>query len=122
MPHCCAFGCNNQLKNKKEDSITFHRLPGEGRKQVRAQWITVIGRPQKNLPKHVYLCSSHFDPSCFDESANIRYKLLVFCSKKRLEPDAVPTMFTHKPGPKECTTSVARAAKHKRQEVKKSLI
>ena len=67
MPHCCAFGCSNESKNKKVDSITFHWIPGEDRKHVRNKW--------KNLPKHVYLCSEHFDASCFNESADIRYHI-----------------------------------------------
>ena len=38
--------------------------------------------------------------------------------RRELKSEAVPTKFTHKPTPKVRSSSVARAAKRKRQEVK----
>ena len=122
MPHCCAFNCNNEStgqKNTGKDGkkVTFHRVPGEDKKELRQKWLIAIGRRQDNLPKFPHLCSDHFDPSCFDESVDLRNRLLG--DKRRcLKDGAVPTIFSHKPAPKVRATSVARAAKRNRQEVR----
>ena len=74
-------------------------------------------RPIESLPKCPYLCSDHFDLTCFDESVHLQNQLLGG-SKRKLKKDAVPTIFSHKPAPKACVTSVARAVKRKHQEVR----
>lgn len=69
----------------------------------------------ENLPKCPYLCSDHFDPSCFDKSVDLQNQLLGG-SKRKVKKDAIPTIFSHKPAPKVRVTSVARAEKRKHQE------
>ena len=125
MPHCCAYGCNNESKKQTytagvgrgENKVTFHRVPGTDHRELRKKWLIAIGRPKENLPKCPYLCSDHFDPSCFDESADLRNKLLGG-TKRKLKDNVVPTIFAHKPAPKVRASSVARATKRKRQEVR----
>ena len=106
-------------KRKGRKKVTFHRIPGNDKKELRKKWLVAIGRPIENLPKCPYLCSDHFDLSCFDESVDLQNQLLGG-SKRKLKNDAVPTSFSHKPTPKARVTSVARAAKRKHQEVRKT--
>ena len=122
MPHCCAYECNNESKKQKETGKvekkgTFHRIPGNDKKELRKKWLVAIGHPIENLPKCPYPCSDHFDISCFDESVDLQNQFLGG-SKRKLKKDAVPTIFSHRPAPKARITSVARAAKRKQQEVR----
>ena len=97
MPHCCAWGCNNQPKLNK--NVTYHILPKDQR--IANQWIKNISRPRTNLPKVVYLCSEHFEESCFDAHHDMKRRLLPESSKSRikriLNKDAVPTIFPQNP-------------------------
>ena len=117
MPYCCAVGCNNDSKNKNP-SISFHRVPLQG--EIRKKWLIAIKRPKANLPKEPYLCSAHFEPHCFNESVDLQNELMGGKTKRRreLKSEAVPTKFAHKPTPKVRSSSVARATKRKRQEVR----
>ena len=122
MPHCCAYECNNESKKQKETGKvekkgTFHRIPGNDKKELRKKWLVAIGHPIENLPKCPYPCSDHFDISCFDESVDLQNQFLGG-SKRKLKKDAVPTIFSHRLAPKARVTSVARAAKRKHQEVR----
>jgi len=117
MPHCVAYKCPSDSKKKGKD-ISFHILPGVNRPSLRKIWITAIGRPEDNLPKKPHLCSLHFENSCFDESFELKAKLLgQGRERRRLKCDAVPTRFYHKPPPKTRQTTVNRLARKSRQEV-----
>ena len=122
MPHCCAYECINGSKKQKEKlevekKVTLHRIPGNDKKELCKKWLVAIGRSIENLLKCPYLCSDHFDLSCFDESVDLQNQFLGG-SKRKLKKDAVPTIFSHKPAPKARVTSVARTAKRKHQEVR----
>ena len=120
MPHCAAVGCSNEAKNKRDPSISFHRVPLEG--EISKKWLAAIGRPLSNLPKQPHLCSHHFEPHCFDESVDLWNRLMRDKPRSReLKPDAIPTIFANKPAPNVRTTSLARAAKRKRQEVRENI-
>lgn len=111
---------NRRKKERSKKKITFYRILGNDRKELRKKWLVAIGRPIENLLKCPYLCSDHFDLSCFDESVHLQNQLLGG-SKRKLKKAAVPTIFSHKlvtvPA-KARATSVARAAKRKHQEVR----
>ena len=117
MPYCTAVGCNNDSKNKNP-SISFHRVPLQG--EIRKKWLIAIKRPEANLPKEPYLCSAHVEPHCFNESVDLQNELMGGKTKRRreLKSEAVPTKFAHKLTPKVRSSSVARAAKRKRKEVR----
>ena len=117
MPYCCAVGCNNDSKNKNP-LILFHRVPLQG--EIRKKWLIAIKQPDANLSKVPYLCSAHFEPHCFNESVDLQNELMAGKTKRRreLKSEAVPTKFAHKQTPKARSSSVARAAKRKRQEVR----
>ena len=73
MPHCVAFECNVQAKNKQNDpKIRFHVFPREN--ELRQAWIHAIGRT--SLPKDPRLCSKHFEEHCFKESYLMELRLL----------------------------------------------
>uniref|UniRef100_A0A671XFB6 THAP-type domain-containing protein n=1 Tax=Sparus aurata TaxID=8175 RepID=A0A671XFB6_SPAAU len=82
MPHCAAFGCNFQSKGNKGTDVSLHCFPTD--KKRRKEWEDVCGRTQ--LPKDPRLCSQHFSP---DLTGAAGYK-------RRLKPNAFPTIFPHK--------------------------
>ena len=92
MPHCCAVNCSNQPSQNSNTS--YHRLPKD--EALAKVWKNKINRTQ--LPNQVYLCSEHFEESCFDKSWDIKQSLMSPGSKKsrKLLKGSVPTIFPHK--------------------------
>ena len=114
MPHCVAFGCNKQTKYRKNPSVSFHAFPKDER--FRQAWIRAIGRT--SLPKNPHLCSEHFEAGCYEDRVRLEGELLGSCPwKRKLKPDAIPTMFSHKKAAPTRLTSRKRAEKKQRQEV-----
>ena len=118
MPHCCAFGCNNQ--SNFNTKVSYHKLPNDKNKQIRKAWINAIGRTE--LPKNTHLCSDHFEDDCFDQSQDMKIRLLPVGSniKRKLNADAIPTKFKHKEKKNSTrAVSVTRAKKKEHEEVRK---
>lgn len=117
MPRCAAIGCSIQSKNKPKSYplIPFHWVPLEG--EMGRKWLAAIGWPLSNLPKKHHLYSDHLEPHYFDESVDLRNRLMGG-TQRDLKADAIPTIVGHKPAFKVRTTSRARAAKQKRQQVR----
>ena len=115
MPHCCAWGCNNQSKLNKV--VTYHFLPKD--KHTASLWIRNINRT--TLPKDVYLCSDHFEESCFDPHHDMKQRLLPEGSQSRikrmLKKDAVPTKFPQNPTKTVRDTSEKRLMMKEQSEV-----
>ena len=105
MSWCAAFGCHNSGSKNKDKS--FFLLPKD--QSVRASWIRAINRTE--LPSKVYLCSDHFEDTCFDASWKLQNELFYKDRpiKRRLLPGSVPTLFPHKDKLKERTSSTKRA-------------
>ncbi|XP_029978180.1 uncharacterized protein LOC115410603 isoform X3 [Sphaeramia orbicularis] len=115
MPHCAAFGCHFQSKGNKGTDVSIHTFPRE--KEIRQQWENACGREQ--LPKDPRLCSRHFRPDAFEYSHRPRlFKELIGAPryKRRLKPDAVPTIFTHREIKQPQPASVNHESKRQRQE------
>ena len=69
---------------RSENKVTFpHRVPGTDQNELRIGW----------LPLCPYLCSDHFDPSCFHESVDLRNKFLGKAKRKLKADGAVPSTF-----------------------------
>lgn len=118
MPHCVAFKCSNDAK-KKDPNLSFHKLPNENtHKALRQSWIDAIGLV--SLPKAPHLCSKHFEEDCFDASHKLKAELVGSRFKRKLLPDAVPTIFEHKPAKRRRETSINRAKRKEQQEVRHS--
>ena len=113
MPHCVAFECSIQAKNRKKDpKIRFHKFPDDA--AIRRAWIHAVGRT--SLPKDPRLCSKHFEEHCFEESYLMEVKLMGSSnSTKSLKTGAIPTLFSHKPPKGGRASSVQRAEKRERE-------
>lgn len=113
MPHCVAFECSIQAKNRKKDpKIRFHKFPDDV--TIRRAWIHAVGRT--SLPKDPRLCSKHFEEHCFEESYLMEVKLMGSSnSTKSLKTGAIPTLFSHKPPKGGRASSVQRAEKRERE-------
>ena len=70
-------------------NVSYHKIPGQERKDVGDAWITAIVRPV--LLKAVHVCSDHFTEDSFDESQELKWRLLGGNLKFILKPDAVPS-------------------------------
>ncbi|KAM8982093.1 THAP domain-containing protein 2 [Sarcophilus harrisii] len=80
MPtNCAAAGC--AATYNKHINISFHRFPLDP--QRRKEWVRLVRRKNFVPGKHTFLCSKHFEASCFDLTGQTR----------RLKMDAVPTIF-----------------------------
>ncbi|XP_036617865.1 THAP domain-containing protein 2 [Trichosurus vulpecula] len=80
MPtNCAAAGC--AATYNKHINVSFHRFPLDP--QRRKEWIRLVRRKNFVPGKHTFLCSKHFEASCFDLTGQTR----------RLKMDAVPTIF-----------------------------
>uniref|UniRef100_A0A8C6RBP2 THAP-type domain-containing protein n=1 Tax=Nannospalax galili TaxID=1026970 RepID=A0A8C6RBP2_NANGA len=80
MPtNCAAAGC--AATYNKHINISFHRFPLDPKR--RKEWIRLVRRKNFVPGKHTFLCSKHFEASCFDLTGQTR----------RLKMDAVPTIF-----------------------------
>ncbi|XP_056665285.1 sushi repeat-containing protein SRPX2 isoform X2 [Monodelphis domestica] len=104
MPtNCAAAGC--PATYNKHVNISFHRFPQEPKR--RREWVRLLRRDNFVPGKHAFLCSRHFEASCFDLTGQTR----------RLRGDAVPTLFDINParlrGPPK---GKGRAAARRRQE------
>ncbi|XP_028614920.1 THAP domain-containing protein 2 [Grammomys surdaster] len=80
MPtNCAAAGC--AATYNKHINISFHRFPLDPTR--RKEWVRLVRRKNFVPGKHTFLCSKHFEASCFDLTGQTR----------RLKMDAVPTIF-----------------------------
>ncbi|XP_074082257.1 THAP domain-containing protein 2 [Macrotis lagotis] len=80
MPtNCAAAGCAATYDRRV--NVSFHRFPLDP--QRRKEWVRLVRRKNFVPGKHTFLCSKHFEASCFDLTGQTR----------RLKIDAVPTIF-----------------------------
>ena len=79
---CVAWDCTNRMK--KDSGISFHRFPHKN-PQLLQKWIQAIRRENWQPTQYSYICSKHFDDSCFV----VRPEK----SGHRLHEHAVPSIF-----------------------------
>uniref|UniRef100_A0A8C8S2T7 THAP-type domain-containing protein n=1 Tax=Pelusios castaneus TaxID=367368 RepID=A0A8C8S2T7_9SAUR len=96
---CAAVGCA-AVYNKSVD-VSFHRFPLDPKR--RKEWIRLVKRNNFVPGKHTFLCSKHFESSCFDLTGQTR----------RLRMDAVPTIFDF-PTPLKLRKSMSRSLPKKK--------
>ncbi|XP_076002817.1 uncharacterized protein LOC142995593 isoform X2 [Genypterus blacodes] len=58
---CLAYGCDSS--SYVHTQLSFHRFPKEPER--RRRWLAVAQRDEGSLRTNSYLCSRHFEPSCF---------------------------------------------------------
>ncbi|XP_015212297.1 THAP domain-containing protein 2 [Lepisosteus oculatus] len=90
---CAAYGCTNI--RTKDCGVSFHRFPLN--KERRTAWIRHVRRADFIPSLYTFLCSNHFEASCFDRTGQT----------VRLREDAVPTIFDF-PGQKHKKASSPR--------------
>ena len=59
---CVAWDCTNRMK--KDSGISFHRFPHKN-PQLLQKWIQAIRRENWQPTQYIYICSKHFEDSCF---------------------------------------------------------
>ena len=90
--HCVAAGCSNTTGG----NITLHKFPSD--KGKRAKWIQQVQRTraQWTATQYSFLCSEHFTQDCF-EVESLLASSFGLKKKRRLKPDAIPTIFHRVP-------------------------
>ena len=106
MPWCAANGCHNRTENNKE--VSFHKIPKEP--ALRKAWYVAIGRIE--LPESGNICSAHFTSDCYEDNVKLQLCPELFpnrrSTKRRLKPNAIPSIFDHIKPVKSRTISIDR--------------
>ncbi|XP_050554620.1 THAP domain-containing protein 2 isoform X2 [Spodoptera frugiperda] len=69
MPQCSIIGCGTKTASKPPD-VTLHRLPII--EPSRSAWLEIIGVENIDTGrKYIFVCSLHFEDSCFNRTMNI---------------------------------------------------
>ncbi|KAM4723495.1 uncharacterized protein FYW61_014261 isoform 2-T2 [Anableps anableps] len=76
---CLVYGCDASSYAFPE--LTFHRFPKD--EDQRKKWLQVAQRDEASLRTNSYICSRHFDMSCFTLTEE---------GQLVMSPDAVPTL------------------------------
>jgi len=72
-----ALGCNNQSTKRRD--LNFYRLPLKN-EELLTRWLVNLRKPK--LPKlleNCYVCSDHFELSCFGRDIKVRKCYLFIC-------------------------------------------
>jgi len=120
---CSAVGCKSGYASNGDDShVTFHTFPQDA--ELREKWIRAI--PRKDFVPSTYsrLCSLHFQPCDFvdvrtDSNKSRLQNKSSTPLRRRLKPDAVPSIFpntpayfTKTPGVQRSTTKATSSSRH----------
>lgn len=81
---CSAFNCS---KRQGVDDVSFHIFPKN--EEIRQKWIVALKRDNFVPGSRALICGDHFTPDSFLESLDGRER-----AKKRLYPNAVPSLFS----------------------------
>ena len=102
MVTCAAYGCYKRSDKGKGKGISFFSFPNPRikpeKKDLAARWLFNIGKgwtvKNYSFDNAKKVSHEHFEESCFETELQER---LGFRIRKRLKPDAVPTIFSFKP-------------------------
>ena len=116
MVRCCVPDCTNH--SSKTKSVSYHKIPSN--RALKNAWIGRIKRA--NLPpiNNCYVCSDHFEDSCFE--VNLMEQLTEQKRKRRLKRDAVPSVFNFNKPTKRRPTSKDRLKRKQDQEVSTDML
>ena len=128
MPRCQAVHCDHMTGKQKmgffiipnPERLRYDPLKYAKERERVTKWFHNIGRGWRletfQFSKDKVLCEKHFLPEMFQE--DIRARLMGHTpSKKLLKPDAVPTIFSHRPAGKKRPASIQRSEKRAKTEV-----
>lgn len=121
MPQCCVYGCYNASGKDKYDGdniISYHTLPTTN--PLRKSWITCINRKDWNPSNSTVVCSIHFHIDDFELDL---YSQIMNepPRRRRLKPNAVPSLFLrgeerHRPTPSTSRDSTYLSKRRKVEE------
>ncbi|KAH6921221.1 hypothetical protein HPB50_027790 [Hyalomma asiaticum] len=94
MPGCCVSQCADHSRN----GWKLYRFPRDPKRRL--LWTVKIKRDKWHPTNTSYICSAHFEPSNYEQNRADGWK--------KLKPNAVPTLFTFRPLPKERRTPKER--------------
>ena len=117
MPMCAAYGCNNN--NVKQKELSFFTFP-IGEPDILCQWVRNSGRAKWTPSKYSVLCSTHFQETCFEQDVYLALMGQDPTKRRRrrsLKRGSVPTIFQHKPEPKQRLLPTKRAVKREHEKV-----
>ena len=89
VKRCIAAGCSNT----HSDGVSLFHFPRDP--SLRLQWTRQVQRTRdgwKGPSDYSVVCSEHFTSDCFEEDSTIAAKFGIE-KKRRLKPNAVPTVF-----------------------------
>ena len=96
MVCCSAPGCTNH-SNSAPKGVSFHTFPLADPVRM-GKWLSMMRRDNFVPKSGSRLCSEHFTDDCFERSLKSELSVEVGykrAPKRRLLPDAVPTIFSH---------------------------
>ena len=93
---CVAAGCSNT----HSDSISMHKFPKDP--ELRRKWEKQVQRTRErwSATDTSVLCSEHFEADCFEVDSMLAEQMGLK-KRRRLKPDAVPTVFVRHGIPKD---------------------
>ena len=82
MTNCGAPNCTDWSDPDNGINKTYHKLPVESWGEIK-KWLVNIKR--QDLPKHLYICSDHFEPECCEKDLKVSscfslITIFIFCS------------------------------------------
>ena len=95
-----AAGCSNT----HSDSISMHKFPKDS--ELRKKWEKQVQRTRErwSATENSFLCSEHFEAECFEVDSMLAEQMGLK-KRRRLKPDAVPTIFVRHVTPQQTTES-----------------
>ena len=104
--NCAVATCKSTGKN----SMSFHRFPQN--RQLKQIWVQFCKRKDSFNAKTSRICSQHFENQYFIR--DLKHELLNTPLKRRLQADAIPTIFNEMP--------ISDRQKRKEQKERKQLV
>ena len=100
MPHhCCVPMCTSNSAKETEEKISFHSFPKGSLEKVWIRNIEGDVGQHFSMTSHTKVCSLHFISECFYGGEHRRDDTQKMSAqvRRKLRPDAVPTIFDFSP-------------------------
>ena len=93
---CAVSGCG--VSSSSNSGHSMHMFPPDG--SIRRQWIHFVKTTRLDFiapTKHQGICGQHFETECFEDRFIIQLKEQAgIRPRRKLKPDAIPTILTEK--------------------------
>ena len=97
---CVAAGCSNTHSH----NVSMHKFPKDP--ELRLKWEKQVQRTRDkwSATENSVLCSNHFETDCYEVDSMLAEQMGMK-KRKRLKPDAVPTIFVRHVPPKQAAAT-----------------